>query len=197
MVHHPLTFHPGISNIYWLSLPYQAAFGTADQFARDLNRGTSGAVTKIVRWDVATQSPASWVYLGGQWTGANFAVTSGQALAITIKQNVDALLVGAHDEGSPVRLTYFPGVPSLNWISLPVHTANQLAYQVVQDINGGYAPAVASRIVRFNPDLQVTQTYQWNGGSWSGTNFVILPGEAFGVEAVGTADWVPDTAPLP
>jgi hypothetical protein len=96
-----------------------------------------------------------------------------------------------------VRLTYAPGVPSLNWISLPVHTASQLAYQVVQDINGGYAPAIANRIVRFNPDLQVTQTYQWSGGSWSGTNFVILPGEAYGVEAVSTADWVPDTQPLP
>jgi hypothetical protein len=197
MVHHPLQYHGGITNIYWLSIPYQATYTTADQLARDLNRGASGACTKVLRWDVATQSPTSWVYLGGQWTGSNFALTSGQAVAILISQSVDALLVGAHDPGSSVRLTYTPGVPSLNWFSLPIHTPDQLAYQVIQDINGGYAPVVGTKLVRFNPDLQIEQTYQWTGSSWSGTNFVILPGEAFGVQAATTADWIPATKSLP
>jgi hypothetical protein len=43
-----VTFRTDLSNIYWLSIPYQAVYSTADQLAKDLNRGTSGACTKIL-----------------------------------------------------------------------------------------------------------------------------------------------------
>jgi hypothetical protein len=192
-VHHPLTFHSSISNIYWLSVPYKAVYSNADELARDLNRSSSGPCTKVMRWDVPTQRPVSWVYLGGRWTGTNFPLSSGGAVAITIRQNLDAVLVGAHDEGATVRITNNPGAPSLNWIALPLHTPHQLAFQVVQDANNGYFPGPVTRITRLNADLQTYQTYQWTGSSWSGTNFVLMPGEAYGLEVQATADWLPDT----
>jgi hypothetical protein len=190
---HPLTFHSGISNIYWLSIPYQTIYTNANGVARDLNGGSSGPVTKVLRWEVATQQPASWAWFGGRWVGTNFSLTPGQAVAVTIDRNVDAVLVGAHEDATTVRLTHNPGAPSLNWVAVPAHSPHQLAFQVVQDINNGYAPSVVTRITRLNPDLQTYQTYQWNGSAWSGTNFVVLPGESFGVEVGTTSDWSPDT----
>lgn len=195
-LHHPLAFHGGLSNIHWLSLPYQAVYSNAAELARDLNRDTTGPFTKVLRWDPVTQRPASYVNLSGQWMGTNFNLAPGAAVAVTINTSADAILVGAHEEGTPVRLTTtVPGVRSLNWVGLPVHALHQLAYQVVQDANNGFYPGPVTRIVRFHPDLQTTQTYQWTGSSWSGTNFVILPGEAYGLEVQTTTDWVPDTLP--
>ncbi len=194
-LHHPLTFHTGISNIYWLSLPYQVIYTNASGLARDLNRGASGPCTKVMRWDVALQRPSSWVYVNPTWTGTNFTLTNGQGIAIAINNDLDAILVGAHDDGTTMRLTNNPGLPSLNWVSLPARTADQLAFQVVQDMNQGYSPTVVTRITRLNPDLQTYQTYQWNGSAWSGTNFVVLPGEAYGVEVKTTTDWLPQQLP--
>ena len=192
-----LPFHTGISNLYWLSIPYQAVYSNASGFARDLNGNTSGPCTKVLRWDVATQRPQNWVYLGNQWTGTNFPLTTGQAVGVTLRSAMDAIVCGAHDDNTPVRLTNNPGQPSLNWVSLPTHTPHQLAFQLVQDINQGFSPAFVTRIVRLNPDLQTTQTYDWNGAGWTGTNFVLLPGEAYGVEVKTTTDWLPQVLPLP
>ncbi|MFQ5600876.1 MAG: hypothetical protein ACE5G2_10025, partial [Candidatus Krumholzibacteriia bacterium] len=150
----------------------------------------SGPCTKVLRWDVGTQSPQSWVHLGGQWTGTNFTLTPGQAVAVTIRADLDAIIVGAHDEGTSVRLTPNPVDGSLNWISVPVHTPLFFASNLVNDINRGTYPSVVSRIVRFAPN-QVYQEYDWNGGIWSGTNFVLLPGDGYAVEVETTSDWTP------
>lgn len=194
--HHPLVFRTDLSNIFWLSIPYQPIYDTADELARDLNRGSSGPCTKVVRWNVNSQRPESWVRVNGTWAGTNFQLLPGDAVAVVLAQNQDAMLVGAHDEGTPVRLTKVPGGgPSLNWVSVPIHSPHVLAHQLVQDINNGYYPSVVTAITRFNPDLQAAQTYRWTGTSWSGTNFVLIPGEAYGVEVANTADWLPDTQP--
>jgi hypothetical protein len=190
---HALQFHTGISNIYWLSIPYQPIYTNANGVARELNGGSSGPVTKVLRWESTAQRPSSWAYFAGRWVGTNFTLTSGQAVAVTIDRDLNAVMVGAHEDNSVVRLTHNPAGGSLNWVAVPVHSPHQMAFNLVQDINNGYAPAVVTAITRLNPDLQTYQTYQWNGGTWSGTNFIVLPGEAFGVEVGTTADWSPDT----
>ena len=190
---HPLPFHSGISNIYWLSIPYQTIYSSANGVARELNEGSTGPVTKVLRWEIGAQSPASWVYLGGKWVGSNFSLVPGQAVGVTITRDLNAVLVGAHEDNSTVRLTHNPGPASLNWVAVPVHSPHQMAFNLVQDMNNGYAPSVVTRITRLNPDSQTYQTYQWSGSAWTGTNFVVLPGEAFGVEVGVTADWAPDT----
>jgi len=194
-VRRPLPFHAGISNIFWISIPYQPMYDTASELVRDLNGGSSGPVTKVVRWDVVNQRPDSYVYLNGRWMGPNFALVPGQAVAVTLKQAMDAVLVGAHDEGTTVRLTNNPSRASLNWVCVPVHTPHVLASQLVQDANGGFFPGPVTRITRLNPDTQANQIYQWNGTSWSGTNFVLVPGEAYGFEVQSTSDWLPATRP--
>ena len=190
-----LPFHTATSNIYWISIPYQPVYDTADELVRDLNGGSSGPVTKVVRWNVVNQRPDSYVYLNGRWMGTNFALVAGQAVAVTVQQSTVAILVGSHDEGTTVRLTNNLSQPSLNWVCVPVHTPHLLASQLVQDANNGFSPGPVTRITRFDPDTQASQVYQWGGSSWSGNNFVLVPGEAYGFEVQSTSDWLPDTLP--
>jgi hypothetical protein len=111
---------------------------------------------------------------------------------VTIKNDLQAILVGAHDEGTAVRLTPHISGASPNWISVPAHTPHFFASNLINDINSGGFPTIVSRVVRFTPN-QIYQTYQWNGSIWSGTNFVLLPGDAYSVEVKTIYDWVPDT----
>jgi hypothetical protein len=195
VLHHNLPFHSGISNIYWLALPYQSLDVTAAALAYDLNAGTSGACTKVMHWNPATQKPESWVYLGGQWIGTNFGLAPGQAVAIMLQRPLDAVLAGAHDPATSIRLTSSTTPGSLNWIGLPAASAYQSAGQLVQALDAGPTPGPVTRIVRFDPELQREQSYQWSGSSWTGTNFTLQPGEGYGVEVNTTIDWLPSTLP--
>ena len=68
------------------------------------------------------------------------------------------------------------------------------ASSIVNDINRGVSPSIVRRIVRFSAN-QAYQTYEWNGSGWSGTNFVVQPGEGYAVQVQATADWIPVTIP--
>jgi len=147
----------------------------------------------VLRWDPALRRPVSWVYLGGQWMGSNFKLSVGEAVAILVRQDIDAILVGAHDPGEAVHLYGNPASPLLNWVSIPLYSSYQLAFQLVQSMNSGYYPTTVTSITRLHPDTQTYQTYQWTGSTWNGTNFVLMPGEAYGVTVTTTNDWVPET----
>ena len=191
-LHQSLTYDGNRSNIHWLSLLWQSIYSTADEFVRDLNEGATGVCTKVFGWDLATQSPVSWFYYKGQWVGTDFDLTPGHAIGVTISADLQAILVGAHDEGTAVRLTPHISGSSVNWISVPAHTPHFFASSLVNDINAGPFPTIVSRVVRFAPN-QVYQTYQWTGSIWSGTNFVLMPGDAYSVEVKTVFDWVPKT----
>jgi hypothetical protein len=194
MVRKQYTYAPTRSNIHWIAVPWVSLSTTASELARELNRGSSGPVTKLVRWDVATQRPVSWMRYQGQWVGTNFTIVPGQAVAVTIQSNLDVVLIGSHASGQAVRLTPSPGTQSLTWVSVPLTSQYFFASSIVNDINRGVSPSIVRRIVRFSTN-QAYQTYEWNGGGWSGTNFVVQPGEGYAVQVQATADWVPVTVP--
>jgi hypothetical protein len=188
----PMTFSGDQSNIHWVSLPWEAIYTNAEELERDLNAGQNDNCTKVFGWDIASQAPACWVRYDGQWVGTNFDLMPGQAVGITIQDDMDVILVGSHDEGTAMRLTPHPSGLSTNWISLPVHSPHFFASSLVNDINEGAFPTVVSRITRFTAN-QVYQTYEYTGGVWSGTNFILMPGDAYAVEVETVFDWVPDT----
>jgi hypothetical protein len=194
MVHKQWTYAPTRSNIHWIAVPWISLSNSASELARELNHGSSGPVRKLVRWDVATQRPVSWMHYKGQWVGTNFSIVPGQSVGVTIQSDLSAVLVGAHTSGQSVRLTPNPGTQSLTWVSVPLVSQYVFASSIVNDINRGVSPSIVRRIVRFSAN-QAYQAYEWNGSGWSGTNFVVQPGEGYAVQVQATADWIPVTIP--
>ncbi|MBS1152949.1 MAG: Spore coat protein CotH, partial [Myxococcaceae bacterium] len=83
-------FKTDLSNIYWFSLPYNAAYANAQSLLEHLNGGPlPTAVAKLVRYDSATGAPQSTLYLGGQWLGPDFAITPGQGYGIILRSDIN------------------------------------------------------------------------------------------------------------
>jgi hypothetical protein len=85
-----LTFKTDKSNIYWLSLPYNAAYADAQALLEHLNGGSlPTAVAKIVRYDNATGAPQGYIYFAGQWLGADFPIAPGQGYGIVLRGDLN------------------------------------------------------------------------------------------------------------
>jgi len=85
-----LGFRTATSNVYWLSLPYNAAYATAQNLLNHLNNGLApSSVSKLVRFDPATGAPTSYLYFNGQWIGPNFPITPGQGYGLVLGGNLN------------------------------------------------------------------------------------------------------------
>jgi hypothetical protein len=83
-------FKTNLSNIYWFSLPYNAAYANAQSLLEHLNGGPMPTtVAKLVRYESATGAPQSTLYFGGQWLGPDFAITPGQGYGIVLRSDLN------------------------------------------------------------------------------------------------------------
>ena len=80
-----LGFRTDRSNIYWLGLPWNAAYADAQSLLDHMNGGSMpGSVAKIVSFD-ANGTPQSHLYFAGQWLGPNFTLSPGRGYAIVLR----------------------------------------------------------------------------------------------------------------
>jgi hypothetical protein len=85
-----LKFKTDNSNIYWLSLPYNAAYADARALLEHLNGGPlPTAVAKVVRYDSATGAPQNYIYFAGQWLGSDFPIAPGQGYGIVLRGDLN------------------------------------------------------------------------------------------------------------
>ncbi len=101
----------------------------------------------------------------------------------------------------PVNITVNPSSGSttlslsngINWISLPYVNTYGNAQGIVDSINSGKTPGAQGTCIEIGRWVTSSGAYQTLSYldviGWSGTNFTLLPGEAYYVSIVGSASW--------
>jgi hypothetical protein len=70
------------------------------------------------------------------------------------------------------------GAPRSAWIALPYTTSYGNAQGLASNWNGGSGAGPVVSLARVDRQTQARQTWTRSGGSWTGTNFTLIPGEA-------------------
>ena len=184
----PMT--PWQFSIYWLSLPYNNIYSNASDIVEDIEGGP-GVPTKIrwvAKWDRDEQKTQFYYYSWGRWWGEDFAIATGDAVAIGGIQMNFAWIINGTDFDYEFSFT----AGQSNWLSLPTTNSYGNASDIVIDIEGGLAgpPTKITEIGRWNSQTQTWEIYYWDG-SWTGDDFEIKSGEAVYIRIIGDFTWTP------
>ena len=175
---------------HWISIAYKNSYANIQDIANDINGGTSpGTVTKISRWNPATQSYQSRTWNGSAWIGTNASVVTGESYEITINANTNLKLAGSHNPDFQFNLSYVS--PAKNWISIPYSATYADIQAIANSINGGTSPGTVTKISRWNPATQAYQSRTWNGSAWIGTNASVVTGEGYEITINANTTWKP------
>jgi len=187
----PINFNGVSTNIYWFSLPYRSKYHTAKDISDEL---TSIKIDVVAKWNPATQSSILWTFFRGSWRGANFAINPGDGLYIGVRSSFSWVVNGTDGSVSHGFTLYPPPNANLNWFSLPYTSPYTKASDLVTDIEGGTGPTAHVKIdivARWNPATQSLQIYQWQTSGWTGTDFVLAPGDGIYFRITSSFNWTP------
>jgi len=79
--------------------------------------------------------------------------------------------------------------PLVTWIGLPGGHAAQTASDLVMEMNGGLGQGAVARLSRIDAPTQQKQSWEYVGGTWSGTNFPLTAGEAYEIVVTAPLGW--------
>jgi hypothetical protein len=79
--------------------------------------------------------------------------------------------------------------PLTTWIGLPGNHTAQTAADLVAEMNGGVGQGGVTRLSRIDSASQQRQSWEWDGSSWSGTDFLLQAGEAYEVVVAAAVGW--------
>jgi hypothetical protein len=175
---------------YWISIAYNHSYVNIQDIANDINGGTSpGTVTKISRWNPATNSYQNRTWTGSTWVGTNASVVTGESYEITINADTNLKLAGSHNPDFQFNLSYVS--PGKNWISVPYSATYADIQAIANSINGGTSPGTVTKISRWNPATQSYQNRTWTGSTWVGTNASVVTGEGYEITINADTTWKP------
>jgi hypothetical protein len=190
-VHLTFPSSPLEGNIHWFSLPYRSTYSKASDISSEL---TSTLVNVIGKWDPATQRPILWYFFRGMWRGTDFTINPGDGLYLGARTGFTWVIVGT-DGSVELSFNLDPPTPgNVNWISLPYTSAYVKASDIVLDIEGSIGPGANTKITEIAKWDTVTQTlvkYSWTPSGWSGTDFMINPGDGIHLKIVTNFTWTP------
>ena len=129
------------------------------------------------------------VYTGRKGTtGTNFALEAGQGYFLKMNNGVDYIVVGSHDPSLSISLDA-AGAGSnsgTNFFSVPYHTTNAAALDLINDIG----LANVANVQRFIESSDGFEVYTGRKGT-TGTNFALVPGEGYFVKMNNTVAYTP------
>ncbi|MCG2824983.1 MAG: hypothetical protein L6265_00145 [Thermoplasmatales archaeon] len=197
------SYNSGVTNVNWLSLPYNCSYKLASDIVTDVEGGTgSGFNTKIkavYKWNATTQSVTqSYIYKtkpAGWDAAGDFVISPGDGIGLELSgvgfTTFSWVVVGA-DVNSTQKFVYNSGVTNVNWLSIPYTSVYKKASDVVLGIEGGTGSGFNTKIkavYKWNATTQsVTQSYIYKTkpAGWDAAgDFDISPGDGIGLELSG------------
>ena len=162
---------PFTSNIkYWISIPYNSPYVTADDLLSKI-LGGGGTVTRQIPLAI----PAVEFWTGS--AGSNFTVIVGEGYELLRSTTGNGVIVGSHDPSLQVPQSGFLNQIDY-WVSIPYHTRAETADDLLGEMpNGG-------TVTRMVPGA--IQAFQFWTGS-SGDNFSIEIGAMYRLRPAGTS----------
>ncbi len=173
-------FNTAKSNVFWISIPNISPYKKAIDIATDIPYAT-----KVSRFDPNSQSYKNLEKFLGNWIGDNFDVITGESYAVVVGAASEAKLVGWYYPYT-INMPYSQSASNVYWISIPYNSVYSKVSDLAQSIPN------ATKISRFNPDIQDYERWEKFLGSWSGTNFDIVPGEGYGIVVNSNTLWLPN-----
>jgi len=169
-----------------------------------VSQDTNGAVITVARYDVyrgttpnfvpnrSTHTNRVGIVSGTSYTDLGAVNASTDLYYLVTAERTSGLeSQKASNLGVRRRIVLSPaaGTTATQWIALPYTTSYGNAQGLVTSMNGGTGAGAIVAVARVDRETQVKQTWAFNGSSWSGTNFAILPGEAIEMTATAALTW--------
>jgi hypothetical protein len=173
---------PGTANVHWINIPYLSGIPDAQTLLVNLNNGPfPGPVTRIERFDPASQVRQALEFADGAWEGQNFPIAAGEAYAITLQSQLQLTAVGAHIPTLGFSYARNANKSSFYMVGLPMHNDYSDAVDLLEHLNNGAAPNHVSKLVRMDPATGTFESYMNYKGQWIGNNFLIQPGQGYAI----------------
>jgi len=179
---------PQITDINWLSLPFNSMYKKASDIALELG---PTKIRTVGKWDASKQKAVTRTFAKGKWRGKDFSISPGEGIFIAgIQLNFNWVIVGT-DLESTLSFTYYPKFAhNINWISIPYTGIYNSASSIVNDIEFGLPPgSLLLEVGKWDPVTQSSIIWKFDGMGWSGMDFSIAPGDGIYLEIVSTFPW--------
>jgi len=181
--------NPMLTDINWLSLPYNTIYTKASDIANELG---SGKIRTVGKWNPAKQKAITYTYAKGKWRGADFTISPGEGVFIAGLQTDFDWIVTGTDSARTLSFLYYPKhTENIYWISIPYTGIYNSASSIVIDIEGSLLvnPNYVIEVGKWNPATQTSLKYYWDGGAWTGTDFTIDPGDGIYITIKASFAW--------
>jgi len=181
---------PMLTDINWLSLPYNSIYATASDIANEL---TDAKIRAVGKWDPAKQKAITYTYAKGKWRGVDFPISPGDGIFIAgLQQDFDWVINGTDSEITLNFVHYPKYTKNTNWISVPYTGIYNTASSIVIDIEGSLmtVPGKIVEVGKWNATTQTAETFYWDGGAWIGTDFTIEAGDGIYIQIISSFGWM-------
>jgi len=180
---------PELSDINWLSLPYNSIYKKASDIASEL---TKAKIRVVGKWNPAKQKAITYTYAKGKWKGVDFDINPGEGIFIAgLQQDFDWIVTGT-DLTSTLSFTYYPRYKkNINWVSITYTGIYDSASSIVTDIEGSLLtpPIKIIEVGKWNPAIQTSEKFYWNGVQWTGTDFTVEPRDGIYFQIITSFEW--------
>jgi len=181
--------NPNLTDINWLSLPYNSIYTTASDIANEL---TDAKIKAVGKWNPAKQRAIMYTFAKSKWKGPDFTISPGEGVFIAgLQQNFNWVITGTDLEPT-LNFVHYPKYNKfINWISVPYTGIYDSASSIVLDIEGSTMtpPAKIVEVGKWNPATQTSERYYWDGGAWIGTDFTVDPGDGIYLQIISDFGW--------
>jgi hypothetical protein len=174
----------------WVSLPWHSNYATISDLVADVCPAGDPLVKHTNLRNDQLYENYLWDDLFSEWTGTDFAITSGRGYEMVTAKDTVLLFAGTNDPAGLVQLNENAGTTDKNWVSIPYNAV----YDSVSDITDEYSPA-GNPLIKITDlrDDQLFESWLWDDlfTEWSGSNFVIEDGRAYEMVTTTDTTWNP------